>query len=111
MGIVRRLIAEGLEAGDDALRSFYLRVAREPAKWELHPWGDPGGGFWVVAVHEDRALWFNDIEEGFNVSTFDEEGRILGDGYRCNQDEFHWALRALRDGGGSRLEPPRSPTE
>jgi hypothetical protein len=104
---VRRLVADGLLAGDDALRAIYRQVAREPARWELHPWGDLGSGFWVVAVHEDRVLWFNDIEDGFKVSTFAEEGRIPGDQYWCNQDEFHLALRILRDGGDHRLGPPR----
>jgi hypothetical protein len=104
---LRGRIRSGLSHADDELRSFYERVACEPTKWRQHPWGDPGGGFWIVAVHEDRVLWFNDIEEGFNVSRFEAAGRIPGDEYWCNQDELHRALRNLRDGDGVRLGPPR----
>ncbi len=51
-------------------------------------------------------LWFNDIEEGFNVSRFEEAGQIPHDEYWCNQDELHLVLRSLREGGGIRLGPP-----
>ena len=102
---LQRRIAEGVQAADDDLRCFYDQVACEPAKWTLNPWGDKGGGFWAVAVHEGRVLWFNDIEDGFNVSAFEREGAIPDDQYRCNQDEIHHALRTLRDGGGQRLGP------
>ena len=100
-------IAAGLQAASDDLKSFHRRVAREPTKWDLHPWGDRGGGFWVVAVLENQVLWFNDIEEGFNVSTFQREGQIPDDQYWCNQDEYHWALKRLREGDDYRLGPPR----
>lgn len=58
-------------------------------------------------MHENRVLWFNDIEEGFNVSRFEEAGLIPDDEYWCNQDELHRALRNLRDGGGVRLGSPK----
>lgn len=102
-------IDRGLELADAEIRAFYEEVSRELAKWQLHPWGDLGGGFWVVAVFADRALWYNDIEGGFNVSTFKHAGSIPSDQYWANQDELHWALARLRDGGGSRLGPPESP--
>ncbi|MCA8954351.1 MAG: hypothetical protein KDE27_32895 [Planctomycetes bacterium] len=100
-------VERGLGLADDELRSFFRSVRCVPRKWQLHPWGDEGGGFWVVATHRERALWFNDIEDGFNVSSFDRAGRIPSDQYRCNQDEMHLALRLLRDGQGIRLGPPR----
>lgn len=103
-------IERGLEAGGDDVRSFFAGIAREPVKWQLHPWGDPGGGFWIVAVLGNRVVWFNDIEDGFDISTFAVEGVIPSDEYRCNQDELHWALRAL-DHGGDCQRGPRSPLQ
>ena len=77
-----------------------------PARWRLSPWGDAGGGFWAVAVLEDRVLWYNDIEEGFNVSRFVASGRIPNSEYWCNQDSLRDALRLLRGESGLRLGPP-----
>lgn len=100
------LIDRGLAAGGEEMRALFALIAREPVKWQLHPWGDPGGGFWVVAVLDNRVVWFNDIEEGFNLSTFVVEGVIPSDQYGCNQDELDWVLRRLGHGGGHAAEPP-----
>ena len=80
-----------------------------PAKWQLHPWGDEGGGFWVVGIIGRSVIWYNDIEEGFNRSSYTTSGVI--DEYWCNQDELEWTLNHLLeelDGGsdGHRLGPP-----
>ncbi len=106
---LQREIDRGLAAGGESTRAFCRQVAREPVKWQLHPWGDDGGGFWVVGVLGDRVVWFNDIEGGFNVSTFEREGEIPEDQYFCNQDELHWSLEKLRTGEGQDLGPPRAP--
>lgn len=103
---LQRRIERGLEAGGEELRGFFARIARDPVKWQLHPFGDPGGGFWIVAVLGSRVVWFNDIEDGFNVSTFTTAGVIPAEEYRCNQDELHWALRILDQSDGHRLGPP-----
>jgi len=63
----------------------------EPCKWALHPWGDHGGGFWVVALFGTSVLWYNDIECGYNISTYSEFGRIVE--YWCNQDDLATAVR------------------
>jgi hypothetical protein len=64
-------------------------------KWRQSPWGDLGGGFWVVAVRQNRVLWYNDIEHGFNVSKFTAPGTIPENEYWCNQDELWRALLHL----------------
>ena len=48
-----------------------------------------------MAVHADRVIWYNDIEDGFNVSRFEIQGRIPDDEYWCNQDPLRWALAGL----------------
>jgi hypothetical protein len=87
-------------------REFFRRASMVPAKWCLAPWGDQGGGFWAVAVHMDRVLWYNDIEDGFNVSRFDIQGEIPRDEYWCNQDSLRWALPRLQGEPGTSSGPP-----
>jgi hypothetical protein len=87
-------------------REFFRRASIAPAKWRLAPWGDQGGGFWAVAVHLDRVLWYNDIEDGFNVSRFTVQGEIPRDEYWCNQDPLRWALPRLQEEPRARFGPP-----
>jgi len=74
-------------------------VALEPERWTQCPWGDKTGGFWAVAVRGNRVLWFNEIEEGFNVSRFVTWGVIPNDEYWCTQDTLCTALGILSSGG------------
>ena len=76
-----------MSARERALWNF-LRVA--PRKWVLSPWGDQGGGFWVVAIGGDACIYYNDIEKGFNVSRYVQHGVIAN--YFCNQDELQWLI-------------------
>lgn len=101
-------IDRGLVAASDDVRALYQQIVRRPIKWQLHPWGDSAGGFWVVGVLDSQVVWFNDIEEGFNVSSFEQEGVIPTDQYWCNQDELHWCLHSLLHRDGHRLGPPRA---
>ena len=87
---LQQLIAAGEAKMDSSLRQIWEKVRIAPVKWQLHPWGDEGGGFWVVAIIDDFALWYNDIEDGFNISQFTVSGTI--DDYWCNQDELQHAV-------------------
>ncbi len=73
--------------------ALWERIRMRPVKWALPPWGDEGGGFWVVAVSGSDCVWYNDIEHGFNVSRFDVAGRIAE--YWCNECELHHTMHAL----------------
>ena len=79
------------------LKALWSCIRIRPTKWSLPPWGNEGGGFWVVAVIGQHCIWYNDIEEGFNLSRFDSFGQI-GE-YLCNQDDLMqcllWHLRPL----------------
>jgi hypothetical protein len=92
---LKALVARDLARASSEQEQFFGKVAVPPTKWVLSPWGDLGGGFWVVALLEDRVLWYNDIEDGFNVSRFATLGTIPDGEYWCNQDELRWALDAL----------------
>lgn len=71
-----------------------------PKKWSQEPYGVEGGGFWVVAILGSLVVWYNDIEEGFNCSSYSEFGKIKD--YWCNQDELECVIQnlctAIRDG-------------
>ena len=77
------------------LTRLWNAIRVEFTKWQQHPWGDQGNGFWVVGFIGNQVLWYNDIEEGFNWSRYTTSGLI--DEYWCNQDELNHAICALHD--------------
>ena len=105
---LREMISRDLAECPDELRAYFDSVAFEPAKWRQTPYGDEGGGFWAVAADENRVLWYNDIEEGFNVSVFTTWGTIPDGEYWCNQDELKYALPGLKGLQMGKFGPPQS---
>lgn len=81
-------------------RRVWEVIKVEPQKWAQTPYGNEGGGFWVVAIIGNSVIWFNDIEDGFNRSSFKKLGEI--EQYFCNQDELEWQVQniinQIRDG-------------
>src|ERR1700676_5023276 len=87
-----RFIANAIAVLDAPARSLWFLLRIQPVKWQLHPWGDEGGGFWVVGILGQHVIWYNDIEDGFNVSRYEAPGVI--DEYWCNQDDLHHTMSA-----------------
>jgi hypothetical protein len=100
------LVEAQLRDCPDEAAVLFRECAITPEKWSQSPWGNLGGGFWAVAVCGERVLWYNDIEDGFNVSRFDQRGIIPDDEYWCNQDPLKWALPRLVRAGGLNAGPP-----
>jgi hypothetical protein len=75
------------------LLNFWNLIKVEPKKWSEGEYGSKGGGFWVVAVCGSRAIWYNDIEEGFNITTYTTYGKL--DEYYCNQEELRFSVLRL----------------
>ena len=50
----------------------------------------------IVARNRNEVIYWEDVEEGFNVAPIAEDGRILE--HWCNQDELKHALNAWIDG-------------
>lgn len=50
-------------------------------------------GFWVVAVIGNRVLWYNHVEQGFNVSVFSSYGCI--EKYESRKDDFDTAFKKV----------------
>ena len=69
----------------------YIKIA--PEKWEEKTMGKEGGGFWVVAILGKSVIYYNDIEGGYNRSTFTNYGAI--DKYECGQLELHEMIESL----------------
>lgn len=92
---LRSIVERDLARCSAELRAFFARIAIPPVRWRLSPEGDYPGGFWAVARYEDQVLWYNDIEEGFNVSRFVTAGKIPKDEYSGNQGDLCLALSGL----------------
>lgn len=73
---------------------FWNKIKFTPTKWTEHEFGDEGNGFWAVAKYNNFVLYYNDIEEGFNISKFEKDREIKE--YGAEQDELQYALIKLR---------------
>ena len=92
---LRKRIAQGVARMSAPCRRLWEAIRIEPEKWTLPPYGDAGGGFWVVAIIGRSVIWYNDIDEGFNRSGYSGYGRI--DDYWRNDDELEVAVGYLRN--------------
>jgi hypothetical protein len=72
---------------------LWKRISIYPEKWTENEFGKEGGGFWAVAIIDNQVIWYNDIEDGFNISSFSENGKI--DEYWADQDELNWVIKKL----------------
>lgn len=75
------------------LSRVWQAIKITPQKWSEPSYGKEGGGFWVVAVIGENAIWYNDIEDGFNRSSYRHHGEL--DEYVCNQDELEVAVQGV----------------
>ena len=86
-----------IKAGETLLAAKELRlwelIRIQPARWSGGEYGEETGGFWAVGVFGNQVLWYNEIEEGFNLSRFTAYGEI--DELWCNQDELNWVIARL----------------
>ncbi len=70
--------------------NFWQLIRVPLQKWVLSPEGDKGVGFWVVAIFGQQVIWYNDIEEGFNISEYKTHGEI--EEYGGEQDQINWVI-------------------
>lgn len=73
--------------------NFWNLIKIAPQKWQEKEYGAEGGGFWVVAIFETKVIYYNDIEDGFNISEYETYGLIKE--YSCNQSELDWTVIGL----------------
>ena len=72
---------------------FWEYIKIEPEKWKEKQKGHEGNGFWIVAIMGKAVIYYNDIEEGYNLSPFTTFGEI--DEYYCNQAELYQIIESL----------------
>ena len=87
-------IQKGVSNMTKEQENAWNKIKVEPNKWKEFENGEMGGGFWVVAMLRNEVIYYNDIEEGFNISPFTEFGVIAE--YRTEQDELQWTLNKLK---------------
>lgn len=107
---LRKRVAQGEARMAPSQLRLWQAIRIEPEKWQQHPYGDPGNGFWVVAIVGRTVVWYNDIEDGFNRSRYAAYGQI--DDYWCNHDELEVTLAYLMNSlnsGADLVRMPRPP--
>ncbi len=92
---LENLVLAGELELDDEQRNFWDIIRIEPEKWEEKEYGNEGGGFWVVAIFGKEVIWYNDIEDGFNISKYVKYGEIKT--YECSQNELNWSVIGIME--------------
>ena len=73
-------LEEWISHGESKLKgellNFWALIKIQPQKWQESEYGNEGGGFWVVAIFGNTVIYFNDIEEGFNLLSYSTYGQI-----------------------------------
>jgi len=76
---------------DSTLEKFWNRIRISPVIWKCVDVIEDH--FWIVAKSDSYVIWYNDIEEGFNLSTFKTEGEIQQ--YSAYQHDLNAVLNRL----------------
>jgi hypothetical protein len=64
-----------------------------PEKWKHRQYGNGTCDFWAVAIIGRRAIWYDDIEEGFRFSSYITSG-VLGE-YGSGEGELGWTVQQV----------------
>lgn len=101
---VKSIVETDLANCDREQLAIFRRYAVEPYVADILRYGKMETVI-VVARKGREVIYWEDVEEGFNLSPTSEDGHILD--HSCNQDELRYALNAWIDGRGpsTRLGP------
>ena len=91
---LNELIESGISKMSPDDIKLWKEVSINPEKWQEVELGEEGNGFWAVAIKGNQVIWYNDIEEGFNISPYSNYGKI--DEYNAEQDELQMTIRKVR---------------
>lgn len=82
---------QGEEAG------FWQLIKIIPEKWTHQDYQSENDTFWVVAICGNKVIWYNDIEEGFDVAEYHKHGEIISHGgQRYLKDVIMALLASIR---------------
>ena len=88
---VKNIVEQDLKECDVEQVAAFKRYAVEPYVAPIIRYGKVESVV-VIARRRDEAIYWEDVEEGFNISPIGPDGRILE--HWCNQDELRFALDA-----------------
>jgi hypothetical protein len=94
---VKKIVHEDLRECDAKQVAAFNRYAVEPYVAPIVRHGKVESVV-VIARRENEVIYWEDVEDGFNVSPVGPDGRILE--HWCNQDELRFALNAWIKGRG-----------
>lgn len=83
------------ETGEEGeIHNLWNLIKIKPEKWKIKTKRlGSDAEFWVTGIFGSSVIWYNDIEEGFNISKYDQIGLIKE--YVCNQDDLKYPLNNL----------------
>jgi hypothetical protein len=87
-------IQKSLNLLNKELLNLWELIRVEPIKWQESVFGIEGNGFWAVALFGNNVLWYNDIEDGFNISPYQQYGFIAE--YHANQCTLDLVLKRIK---------------
>jgi len=90
---LKKEIESGVKLMSQGQLELWRKISIKPEKWIEEEFGKEVGGFWIVAISGNHLVWYNDIEEGFNISTFSTYGKI--EEYWTEQDELQLTINKL----------------
>ncbi len=94
---VKNIVDEDLRACDGEQMAAFNRYAVEPYVASIVRNGKMESVV-VVARKGDEVIYWEDVEDGFNISPVNSNGQILE--HWCNHDELGFALNAWIKGRG-----------
>jgi len=94
---VNEIVASDLKAYDAEQLATFTKYHVEPFSAPLVRYGKMESVV-VVARNGHQVIYWEDVEDGFNVSSIGPDGTILE--HWCNDDALRFALNAWIDGRG-----------
>jgi hypothetical protein len=92
---VRQIVVTDLKDCDAEQLAAFEKYRVEPFSAPIVRYGQTERVV-VVARNGDQVIYYEDVEDGFNVSPISPDGRVLE--HWCNQDELRFALNAWIEG-------------
>jgi hypothetical protein len=94
---VDEIVARDLRVCDAEQLAAFNKYRVEPFSAPMVRYGQTASVV-VVARNGDQVIYWEDVEDGFNVSPISADGRVLE--HWCNDDELRFALNAWIEGRG-----------
>jgi hypothetical protein len=94
---VSEIVATDLTACDAEQLAAFKKYGVEPFSAPIMRHGKVESVV-VIARNGDQVIYWEDVEDGFNISPIGADGTVLE--HRCNDDELRFALNAWIDRRG-----------